>query len=180
MKWVEKAEPERTEALSTLRHRCGLGAALELLVQAQTHDVRVWFDPAVRTAIQSYLVGHAVEAGGLLLGSRVAVETPGAIVSIEKFVRGTDFDGTGVSLTLGTKVWDDARPQLDAGYVVVGWVHSHPNLGAFFSGTDRKTQRAFFSKPWQLGLCVDPVRGQSARFVGAESHSEGLIVVSLS
>ena len=178
MKWAEQVEPERTEALATLLRRCGLGTALELLVRAQTNDVCVWFDPAVRAAIDSYLAGHAVEAGGLLLGSRFAVESPGAIVSIERFVPGTDFDGTGVSLTLGTRVWDDARPSLDAGYVVVGWVHSHPNLGAFFSGTDRKTQRAFFASPWQVGLCVDPVRGQSAWFFGAESRSEGLIVVS--
>ena len=178
MKWVDQVEPERTEALSKLQQRCGLGTILELLLQAQTHDVCVWFDPEVRTAIHSYLVGHAVEAGGLLVGSRFAVQSPGAIVSIERFVPGTDFDGTGVSLTLGTKVWDDARPALDGGSVVVGWVHSHPNLGAFFSGTDRKTQRAFFANPWQLGLCVDPVRGQSAWFFGAESRTEGLIVVS--
>lgn len=178
MKWVEQIEPERTEALSTLQRRCGLGSVLELLVRAQTHDVCVWFDPAARAAIHSYLAGHAVEAGGLLVGSRFPVEAPGTIVSIERFVPGTDFDGTGVSLTLGTKVWDDARPALDAGYVVVGWVHSHPNLGAFFSGTDRKTQKAFFASPWQLGLCVDPVRGQSAWFYGADSRDEGLIVVS--
>jgi proteasome lid subunit RPN8/RPN11 len=177
MRWVEQDQPERTEALYALQQRCGLGTALELLVRAQTHVVCVWFDPAIRTTIHSYLAGHDVEAGGLLLGSRFAVEAPGAIVSIEKFVPGTDFDGTSVSLTLGTKVWDDARPQLDSGYVVVGWVHSHPNLGAFFSGTDRKTQRAFFARSWQIGLCVDPVRGQSAWFFGAESRSEGLIVV---
>jgi proteasome lid subunit RPN8/RPN11 len=179
MKWVDQAEPERTEEPSSLQERCGLGTILELLVLAQTHNVCVWFDDAVRTAIYSYLAGHAVEAGGLLLGRRVGVAAPGTIVSIESFVPSTDFDGTGVSLTMGTKVWDDARPHLDAGYVVVGWVHSHPNLGAFFSGTDRKTQRAFFAKPWQVGLCVDPVRGQSAWFFGPESSSEGLIVVPL-
>lgn len=178
MKWAEQIEPERTEALATLQRRCGLGTALELLVRAQTQDVCVWFDSTARTAIHSYLAGHVVEAGGLLLGSRFATESPGAIVSIEKFVAGTDFDATGVSLTLGTRVWDDARPFLDAGYLVIGWVHSHPNLGAFFSGTDRKTQRAFFAKPWQVGLCVDPVRGQSAWFFGPDSRSEGLMVAS--
>ncbi len=42
--------------------------------------------------------------------------------------------------------------------MVVGWYHSHPNLGAFFSGTDRATQRAFFNRPYSVGLVVDPVR----------------------
>lgn len=178
MNWVEQTEPERTAALSSLQRRCGLATVLELVVHAQTHEVCVWFDPTVRAAIHSYLADHLVEAGGLLLGRRFSVETPGAIVSVEKFVPGTDFKGTGVSLTLGTKVWDDARPHMDEGYVIVGWVHSHPNLGAFFSSTDRKTQRAFFGSPWQLGLCVDPVRGQSAWFFGPDSHNEGLHVVS--
>lgn len=177
MKWAEQIEPERTETISALQLRCGLGTMLQLLVEAQTHDVCVWFSSIARSSIHTYLASHTVEAGGLLLGSRFDAATPGKIVSIERFVPGTDFDGTGVSLTLGTKVWDDARQHLDAGYVVVGWVHSHPNLGAFFSGTDRRTQMAFFAKPWQLGLCVDPVRGESAWFFGAQSHSEGLAVV---
>lgn len=178
MKWEEQIEPERIEALATLVHRCGLGTALELLLQAQTNNLCIWFDTSVQNSIHSYLANYSVEAGGLLLGSRFVGESCGDIVSIEKFVPGTDFDGTGVSLTLGTRLWDDARPYIDAGYLVVGWVHSHPNLGAFFSGTDRKTQKAFFSKPWQIGLCVDPVRKQSAWFYGADSRSEGLVVVS--
>lgn len=178
MKWAEQVEPERVETLTALQRRCGLGVTLELLVQAQASKVCVWFDPAVKARIEDYLADHTVEAGGLLLGSRFVASYPGSVVSIERFVPGTDFEGTGVSLTMGTKVWDDARPHIDAGYVVVGWVHSHPDLGAFFSGTDRRTQRAFFSKPWQVGLCIDPVRRQSAWFHGAESHQERLIVVS--
>jgi proteasome lid subunit RPN8/RPN11 len=178
MKWTEHVDPVRMEPLVTLQQRCGLAVALELLTKAQEYEICVWFESEVQTSIHEYLASHAVEAGGLLLGSHFAAGSLGAIVSIERFVPGTDFDGTGVSLSMGTKVWDDARPFLDAGYAVAGWVHSHPNLGAFFSGTDRKTQRAFFSKPWQLGLCVDPVRRQSAWFFGAESASEGLFVIS--
>ncbi len=177
MKWVEQVESDRAEALATLQRRCGLGVALELLVKAQACELCVWFDPAVRARIGDYLSSHTVEAGGLLLGSRFDSNCPGSVVSIERFVPGTDFNGTGVSLILGTKVWDDARPHIDSGSVVVGWVHSHPNLGAFFSETDRRTQRAFFSKPWQVGLCIDPVRQQSAWFYGAESRQERMIVL---
>jgi hypothetical protein len=53
--------------------------------------------------------------------------------------------------------------------MVVGWYHSHPNLGAFFSGTDRKTQRSFFSQRYSLGLVADPVRSEEAWFVGPDA-----------
>lgn len=178
MKWSEQLEPERTEALRKLQDRCGLRVVLELLVRARSNDVCVWINPFTRGSIDSYLASHVVEAGGLLLGSRYELKSCGAMLSVDEFVPSRDFSGTGVSLSMGTDVWNDARPFLDAGLVVVGWVHSHPNLGAFFSSTDRKTQRAFFSKSWQIGVCVDPVRHESAWFFGPDSRSEGLVVVS--
>ncbi|GGA51374.1 hypothetical protein GCM10010981_45960 [Dyella nitratireducens] len=59
--------------------------------------------------------------------------------------------------------------QVESKLLVVGWFHSHPNLGAFFSGTDRKTQRDFFFHPYSTGYVVDPVRDEHAFFLGAES-----------
>lgn len=178
MKWVDQAQPERVEPMAALAGRCGLPTLLELLLCAQSHALSVWVSPAAQDSIHGYLSGHRVEAGGLLLGSRLAPAAPGTVVSVERFVPGTDFDGTSVSLTLGTRVWDDARPHLDAGLVVVGWAHSHPDLGAFFSSTDRRTQRAFFSRPWQVGLCVDPVRGECAWFRGPDSRADDLRVLA--
>jgi proteasome lid subunit RPN8/RPN11 len=71
---------------------------------------------------------------------------------------------------MGTEVWDRARDEVSDGIQVVGWYHSHPNIGAFFSGTDRKTQRAFFNHPYSVGLVIDPVRDDSAWFVGENSE----------
>ena len=53
--------------------------------------------------------------------------------------------------------------------MVVGWYHSHPNRGAFFSGTDRRTQRALFTQSYSIGLVIDPVRGEEAWFWGPDS-----------
>jgi proteasome lid subunit RPN8/RPN11 len=69
---------------------------------------------------------------------------------------------------MGTEVWNRARERL-GDRIVVGWYHSHPNLGAFFSGTDRRTQRHFFNRPYSVGLVIDPVRGEEAWFVGPEA-----------
>jgi proteasome lid subunit RPN8/RPN11 len=55
------------------------------------------------------------------------------------------------------------------GKTVVGWYHSHPDLGVFFSGTDRRTQRAFFNQPHCIGLVVDPIGFQETWFIGPDS-----------
>ena len=47
---------------------------------------------------------------------------------------------------------------------------SHPNLGVFFSGTDRKTQKDFFDTEYSLGLVVDPVRDEELWFFGGDSQ----------
>jgi proteasome lid subunit RPN8/RPN11 len=41
---------------------------------------------------------------------------------------------------------------------VVGWWHSHPDLGCFLSFTDLHTQKVFFPESYQVALVVDPVK----------------------
>jgi hypothetical protein len=177
--WRDTSPPIASHPLPVLADEHGLAAALEAFAASREAALCVVMPRTLRAQVDAFLVGHRVEAGGLLLGRRYAVGDDGAtpLVSVEHFVPGRVFEGTGVSLALGTALWDDARPLLDAGLVVVGWVHSHPDLGAFFSGTDRRTQRAFFSQPWQFGLCIDPVRGEEAWFHGADSRDDGLRTV---
>jgi hypothetical protein len=180
LRWQDETEPVPVAPLSVLADTHGLSVALEAIAASREVPLCVVMPAGLHAAIDAFLAGFAVEAGGLLLGRRHAVgggpETP--LVSVEHFVPGRVSEATGVSLALGTEVWDDARPLLDAGFIVVGWVHSHPDLGAFFSGTDRRTQRAFFAQPWQVGLCVDPVRREAAWFRGAESLPDGLRVIA--
>jgi len=40
---------------------------------------------------------------------------------------------------------------------VVGWWHSHPDLGCFLSFTDLHTQKVFFPESYQVALVLDPV-----------------------
>lgn len=190
LSWEDISEPVATHPLSALAQSHGLPTALEVLAASRTARVCVVLPLALRAGIDAFLASHRVEAGGLLLGRRFRLgddEAPGAVghglapaahvVSIDHFVPGRVFEGTGVSLALGSELWDDARGLIDQGFVVVGWVHSHPDLGAFFSGTDRRTQRAFFAQPWQVGLCIDPVRGETAWFHGADSLDSGLACI---
>lgn len=127
----------------------------------------------VLEAVWNHLFEQRVEMGGLLIGGVHDLDDSGSgfVVSVEDFARGDEFDGTGVSLRLDAGVWEAARAKSGGVRTVVGWYHSHPNLGVFFSGTDRRTQASFFNQPHCLGLVVDPVRREEKWFIGGDSES---------
>ncbi|UCC93663.1 MAG: Mov34/MPN/PAD-1 family protein [Thermoplasmata archaeon] len=52
----------------------------------------------------------------------------------------------------------------EAAYVIVGWYHSHLDLGAFMSGRDLRTQRGAFPHLHQVALVVDPMRQVAGAF----------------
>jgi len=48
---------------------------------------------------------------------------------------------------------------------LIGWYHTHPDLGIFLSETDlEKTHRVLFAEPFQVALVYDPVRGRAGYF----------------
>jgi proteasome lid subunit RPN8/RPN11 len=47
--------------------------------------------------------------------------------------------------------------RIDHGEVIIGWAHTHPGLGLFFSGTDIDTQLSYQGMhPQSFGLVLDP------------------------
>ncbi|MDQ7823355.1 MAG: Mov34/MPN/PAD-1 family protein [Candidatus Eremiobacteraeota bacterium] len=124
------------------------------------------------------------ELGGLLIGTlykypyRVRHNYPYLSI-ITDSVESLDFRNSSVSLRMGTELWNRAQSHLEKGKIIIGWYHSHPNLGAFFSGTDRATQRAFFNHPYSLGVVIDPVRFEVRSFIGPHCESlekEGRVI----
>jgi proteasome lid subunit RPN8/RPN11 len=126
---------------------------------------------ALRAAWE-HVAGSGCERGGLLVGEPFACaagDAKPALVFVRAAVPALDDESTGYSLRMNAGVWDAARAALAPGEVVVGWFHSHPGIGAFFSGTDRRTQAGFFAHPFSVGWVVDPVRREQAWFVGPGS-----------
>ena len=148
-----------------------------VLASCTRHGPIVCLSTECRDGIWSHLRSHQTEAGGLLIGRAYVAgaglpDSWGPLVWVERFVPSETFRSSSVSLAMETELWDRARSVTahDDG-MVVGWYHSHPNLGAFFSSTDRATQRAFFNQPYSVGLVVDPIRGEEAWFIGADAAS---------
>lgn len=46
----------------------------------------------------------------------------------------------------------DSYPDL----MLLGWFHTHPRMGIFYSEWDRWLHENFFPEPWQVGLVIEP------------------------
>lgn len=144
---------------------------LHLLNSASSSPLII-MDDGVRNKIYQHLSSKKVELGGLLLGnviSSVNLNSNIVMIRITRAVESLDSTSTSVSLCMNSNVWGLANKYSDNRTFVIGWYHSHPNLGAFFSGTDRKTQRNFFNQEYSLGLVIDPIRNEECWFRGGES-----------
>ena len=135
--------------------------------------VDVWISPDVDRQVMAHLRTREVEQGGLLIGQAFGDAHSGAVahVRVLKSAAAGDALGTAFSLRMGAGVWQAAQALLSPGELIVGWYHSHPGLSAFFSDTDRQTQRAFFNNPYSVGWVIDPVNGDEALFLGGECAS---------
>ncbi len=122
--------------------------------------------------IYRHLTQQRTEMGGLLIGTVYSIDLAGSqtyIVVISDSVPSKMIESTSVSLKLGPDVWLSARSMCTETERIVGWYHSHPGFGAFFSSTDKKTQKDFFNQPFDIGLVVDPFRKEEKWFCGKES-----------
>lgn len=71
------------------------------------------------------------------------------------------------SLTFTHETWsqlNDERETRNPSLNMVGWYHTHPNLGVFLSDKDRFIQQNFFSGSQQIALVIDPVSNERAFF----------------
>jgi proteasome lid subunit RPN8/RPN11 len=132
--------------------------------------VDVWIAPEVDRQVMAHLLARDVEQGGLLVGEAYAGAGPEPVahVRVTRCAPAEDAQGTAFSLRMGTAVWQAAQVLLAPGEMIVGWYHSHPGLTAFFSDTDRQTQRAFFNHPYSVGWVVDPQNRDEALFLGGD------------
>jgi proteasome lid subunit RPN8/RPN11 len=129
---------------------------------------------AAAIASASQHVGASrLERGGLLLGEAFGGDGTDrriVLVEVRAAIPSREDDATALSLRMHAGVWDTARAAMRPGERVVGWYHSHPGIGAFYSATDRRTQAGFFREPWSLAWVIDPQRNEQAWFAGPRSQ----------
>jgi proteasome lid subunit RPN8/RPN11 len=107
-----------------------------------------------------------VELGGALLGKayrhqgRIVVQVMAALPAVNQ-------DHGPVHFHFSADSWKGLQHDRDAHYAdldIIGWFHTHPDLGVFYSGDDVVVHSAAFTLPWHVGLVIDPVRNEASFF----------------
>jgi len=177
MRWSERPPELPLQPLSALAARAA--GRLDLPDVADP-GVQVIVPGAVREAVLLHLQDSSAEQGGLLLGEvfvdddAMSVDTTRAVM-LTNSVPALDFASSAISLRMESGVWERARLARAPQELIVGWYHSHPGLGAFFSTTDRRTQAAFFPHPYSVGWVIDPLNDAEAFFLGRASTAPATV-----
>ena len=106
------------------------------------------------------------ELGGALLGHVYRYKT-GVIVEVKAALPAVSSDHGPVHFTFSADSWARLHRDRTAHYAqldIIGWFHTHPDLGVFYSSDDVVVHSAAFTQPWHVGLVVDPVREEAALF----------------
>lgn len=107
-----------------------------------------------------------VELGGALLGQAYRYKS-GVVVEVKAALPATSSDHGPVHFTFSADSWSRLHRDRAAHYAnldIVGWFHTHPDLGVFYSSDDVVVHSAAFTQPWHVGLVVDPVRDEASFF----------------
>lgn len=130
-------------------------------------------DSAVNSLLRHLSSHLTVEQGGVLFGHAYKDSEFGIYTEIEAAIAAPATISTETSFKLTPDSWDGIlknAKKLSSKTTIVGWYHSHPNLGVFMSATDMKTQQACFSHPWSVSIVCDPVRKEIGYFQGSQAR----------
>ncbi|HSH03930.1 MAG TPA: Mov34/MPN/PAD-1 family protein [Anaerolineae bacterium] len=107
-----------------------------------------------------------VELGGVLLGH--AYQHNGQLFTeVLAALPATSEDNGPVHFTFTGDAWSQIHQDKAAYYpklAIVGWFHTHPDLGVFYSNDDVVVHSAAFVLPWHVGIVIDPCRQDMGLF----------------
>jgi proteasome lid subunit RPN8/RPN11 len=182
MQWKKLQSDNTIGSLAEAIRRLDCSTALRLTLNLMGGS-RIYIDPACFATVMAHVGSDMKEVGGILLGrvwENQAVDAPlaGPLVFLVDAVPAAAGRNSSVSVEMGAEIWGRVNERVSDTILVVGWYHSHPQLGAYFSATDRGTQRAFFNNSYSVGWVIDPVGHDNKVYVGreAEEYRQVLLV----
>lgn len=138
---------------------------------------RVFINVDVESSIEKHThsdLSH--EVCGILLGQPGRDET-GWFLCVTASIEGRFAEQRGASVTFTHDTWEyfyEIMATKHEDLVIVGWYHSHPGFGVFYSSHDAFIQENFFGQPWQVGVVVDPCANQRGVFANYADRMEGV------
>lgn len=119
------------------------------------HTVDVHLLSDIRKELGGFLLGTSYQSNG-----RLYVEVEAALIAHSDKNGPVHFTFTADSWARAHQEREEFYPELE----IVGWFHSHPDLGVFYSSDDVTVHTTAFSSLWHVGLVVDPVRREACLF----------------
>lgn len=145
-------------------------AEAERMLHGEAPDpdhAQVYMSRAALLQVQEHAMSNTrVELGGVLLG-RAFQHNGMMIVCVEGAMAARSDENGPVHFTFTHESWSgihEDRAQMFPTLDIVGWFHTHPDLGVFYSADDEVVHSAAFVQPWHVGLVVDPVRSHASYF----------------
>lgn len=109
--------------------------------------------------------GIPMEVVGLLLGEFIDDYTIKVVDTFSMPQRGNTVSIEDIDPVYQTTMLEYLK-QTGRPEAVVGWYHSHPGFGCWFSGTDMNTQQSFEQlNPRAVGVVVDPIQSVKGKVV---------------
>lgn len=122
----------------------------QALVQVHQHAIS-----NMRSELGGFLLGHAYQDNGRIH------------LIVEAAIAARNDDHGPVHFKFTANSWSECHQRKEETYPtlsIIGWYHTHPGLGVFYSSDDVTVHTAGFSLPWHVGLVVDPVRNGASLF----------------
>ena len=135
------------------------GAGVDVMLIAHLH--------VYTTIHENAIASMPNETGGFLLG-QVAFDSRKQLwhLEVDEAVPVEPLTQDPVHFTFSWRDVDRVRSYRETSQkALLGWYHTHPDLGIFLSETDlEKTHRVLFAEPFQVALVYDPVRHRAGYF----------------
>jgi proteasome lid subunit RPN8/RPN11 len=136
-----------------------------------------WLEPVVSVFLTRpayirvcvHACSASIEVGGALIGEWCVDRETGEQFVIVKHVLPARHTRQGaVYLTFTQDSLVDLHDQIEKrfpGERIVGWYHTHPQMGVFLSHYDTWLHSHFFPEPWQVALVVEPFSSIAGFFI---------------
>lgn len=142
-----------------------------------TGHLLVWIEASAEHAMENHVVSEpSTEVCGVLVGMH-GENAEGPFTYVTRAIEGKHADQRSASVTFTHDTWDYIHEVLadeDGPRDIVGWYHSHPGFGVFYSSHDCFIQQNFFGQAWQVGVVLDPSDGSRGVFVNTQKGVRGL------
>lgn len=169
--WVQAETPAaHREAIAALPFRQLPAPPTEWLhhggVPAEGQPLVLMHQTAIAQVVAHSRSNTGYELGGALLGHAYRYKK-GIVVEVKAALPAVSADHGPVHFTFSADSWSKLHQDRAAHYSnldIIGWFHTHPDLGVFYSSDDVVVHSAAFTLPWHVGLVVDPVREEASFF----------------